>query len=63
MNILCKLFGHKTITKGYGNKYGSGKRIACTRCGDIVRNFERRQHEISMQVGDSQVVRVEASPI
>lgn len=62
MNLICKLFRHKTITKGYGNMYGSGKRIVCQRCGDVTKNFERRQND-TMQTGNSQMVNVGDSPV
>ena len=52
MNIICKLFGHKTITKKYGNKYGSGVKTTCPRCKYNLWNFNRK---ILQRIAESDV--------
>ena len=44
MNIICKLFGHKTITKKYGNKFGSGMKTSCSRCKYNLWDFHRQEN-------------------
>jgi hypothetical protein len=43
MNLICKLLGHKTITKRYGNMYGSGDKTTCLRCKHKLLHFEKKE--------------------